>query len=399
MPARDIQGVYHITHIDNVRGILRDGVLSHNKAINQNPPPVKIYNEDVVARRKEKEVDGKSLWDFANCYFNPRNPMLFHLRCEKERREREEQKKQKEDVVILQLHRDALDIQGAQISVGNAAAEASYSLPAAQGVKEILKKNIWEKVCAEYWNSTDEGKRIIMSELLVPDSVPASMIRSIYVADSESKKELEAMRPGIPIVGDPRMFFQPHYRKGVTNNVSLVEGDMFFSNMHTFTISVNTKGVMGKGLASRTKYQFPDVYVKYQDACRRKKITPETPFLYKRESFLDTELSDAPEYIKQPNNSRWFLLFATKRDWRDDSRLEDIEAGLHWIEKNYAAEGIKSLALPALGCGLGGLKWGEVGPLMCQTLARLSIHSSIYLPRENVKIPEEQKSPDFLLKK
>ena len=80
--------------------------------------------------------------------------------------------------------------------------------------------------------------------------------------------------------------------------------------------------------------------------------------------------------------ARWFLLFATKRHWRDKSRLDDIEAGLEWITKRYKSEGIESIALPALGCGLGGLDWREVGPLMCRYLSQLDITTAIYLPRE-----------------
>ena len=53
----------------------------------------------------------------------------------------------------------------------------------------------------------------------------------------------------------------------VMENLTLVKGDMFFSGLQTLTVSVNTKGVMGRGLASRAKYQFPDVYIYYQDSC------------------------------------------------------------------------------------------------------------------------------------
>lgn len=385
-PAKDIQAVYHITHMDNVRDILCDGVWSHNKADAREMPPVVVYDEKIVAQRKLRKIGDKPLSEFANFYFQPRNAMLYRL-CQEKR-----------DVVVLRLRRDAMELPGAHISVGNAAAAASVFYPAAMGMRELLKRTVWGKINAEYWNNTDDGKRLMMSELLVPDSAPPELIDSIYVLSEKNKAAVEKMGVNIPVLCEPNMFFQPTYKNKIADNLSLVEGDMFFSSMHTFTISVNIKGVMGKGLASRAKYQFPDVYVKYQDACRSKRLTPETPFLYKRESSLDVELSYAPETLQNPNASRWFLLFATKRDWRDDSLMEDIEAGMRWIEKNYEREGIKSLALPALGCGLGGLKWAEVGPLMCQTLARMSIQSVIYLPREAATF-DAQKSADFLLRK
>ena len=79
---------------------------------------------------------------------------------------------------------------------------------------------------------------------------------------------------------------------------------------------------------------------------------------------------------------KWFLLFSTKRKWRDNSRIEDIEAGLAWCKDHCIAEGVQSLAIPALGCGLGGLEWASVGPTMCRYLHDLGIQVAIYLPRE-----------------
>ncbi len=194
------------------------------------------------------------------------------------------------------------------------------------------------------------------------------------------------------------MFFQPTWRSSVTQHMSLVEGDMFFSTMQTFTVSVNTVGIMGKGLATRAKYQFPDVYVVYQDACRSKKLQMGKPYLYKRESFVDEELADEPSSLSTPNSSKWFLLFATKKHWRENSDIAGIEQGLQWIKDKYKTQGIESLAIPALGCGLGGLDWKDVGPLICQYLVTLNIPVAIYLPREK-EIPPEHLTSKFLLGK
>jgi O-acetyl-ADP-ribose deacetylase (regulator of RNase III) len=192
------------------------------------------------------------------------------------------------------------------------------------------------------------------------------------------------------------MFFRPARRFRVTDHLSLADGDMFFSTMQTVTVSVNIVGIMGRGLASRAKYQFPDVYVVYQDACRRKALRMEKPYLYKREAFVDEELADEPGTLPAVNATKWFLLFATKRHWRDTSDLGAIEGGLRWVRENYKNEGIESLAMPALGCGLGGLHWRDVGPVMCRELAALEIPVAIYLPRER-EIPQELLSPQYLL--
>ena len=192
------------------------------------------------------------------------------------------------------------------------------------------------------------------------------------------------------------MTILPRSRKQIGDNLSLIDGNLFFSRLQTLTIPVNLQGVMGSGLALYTKQKFPDVYVEYQDVCRAKRITATKPYLYKREGSLDEELADFGADLTTPNAVKWFLLFATKRKWRENSRLEDIEGGLDWMRHNFQVQGVESLAMPALGCGLGGLDWKDVGPLMCKYLHGIGIDVAIYLPRER-KIPREYLTESHLL--
>ena len=120
------------------------------------------------------------------------------------------------------------------------------------------------------------------------------------------------------------------------------------------------------------------------------------PQLYKRETSLDYELADETQSLPNGNAEKWFLLFPTKRNWRERSDISGIEEGLNWLANNYKQEGIKSLALPALGCGLGRLDWKDVGPLMCRYLKNFDINVVIYLPAER-KISKEFLTKDFLL--
>lgn len=239
----------------------------------------------------------------------------------------------------------------------------------------------------------------MMAECLIPNAVPPQFIQTIYVVGHEAAKTVKASL-GVsnppPVVPDKHMFFQPTRRYSLTDKLSLVDGDMFFSNMQTLTISVNTVGVMGKGLASRAKHQFPDVYVVYQDLCRRKVLKMGQPALYKREASLDTQLADDPSSLPDLNQNKWFLLFPTKRHWREASDIKGIEEGLQWVRSSYKMEGIQSLAVPALGCGLGQLHWRDVGPLMCKYLADLEIPVVIYLPQET-KMAQEYLEREFLL--
>jgi len=389
MPRKtpEIKSLYYITHIDNLPSILRHGILSHRRVQEMGIQYTPIYDAAIVNNRQMKTApDGNSLWEFANVYFQPRNPMLYRVLHEKDAA----------DIAVIGVRPRVLGHPRAFIALGNAASGATQIVASKEGLKRISE--IWGIINSDWWNAVDGSKRKIMAECLVPDAVPAEDIHTIFVASHEAAQRVRKLQlpRSVAVVPEPALFFRPARRIRVTDSLFLADGDMFFSTMHTLTVSVNVVGVMGKGLASRAKYQFPDVYVVYQDACRRRKLRMGKPYLYKREAFVDVELADEPGTLPQVNATKWFLLFATKHHWRDKSDLQGIREGLRWVRENYATEGIQSLAMPALGCGLGRLNWKDVGPVMCQELAGLDIPVAIYLPRER-RIPDEYLSPQFLL--
>jgi len=382
-----ITGLHYITHIDNVSSILSRGIFCHERIEREKLEYTRIYNEDIVANRKDIQTpDGRSLWHFANLYFQPRNPMLYLVI----------HKKPVNEIAIVSVRPEILDRLDIYIATGNAAHSSSEILPSAEGRKAL--RQIIKNTRIQYWKPEDGSKRRIMAECLVPDMVPPSLIQAIYVATGAAKATLEAAMPysNLPVIIEPNMFFRPWLLRGLTPKLYLAEGDMFFSEAQTITISVNTVGVMGKGLASRTRYQFSDVYVQYEDLCRNRKLKMGRPQVYKRESSLDYELADEPGTLPNGNSEKWFLLFPTKRHWRERADIAGIEEGLKWLTNNYKKEGIKSLAIPALGCGLGRLEWRDVGLLMCRYLKTLDIVVVIYLPAEK-KVPSEFVSKDFLL--
>lgn len=369
----EVKSLFYITHIENVRSILDHGILSHARIEADKVPTTPIYDAGIVSNRKEKATpDNKGLWQYANVYFQPRNPMMYRVIHEKDKR----------DLAVIGVNPSVMTSHGAFITDGNAASSPTQFYEPSQGEKIISQQ--WKVIQSEWWNDLNGSKRKIMAECLVPDHISPSQIHTVFVSGHESKKRLEGMvgASKTPIVPEPKMFFQPSFAARIGENISLIEGDMFFSTMQTLTVSVNLQGIMGKGLASRAKYQFPDVYVYYQDACRSRKLKADKPCIYKRESSLDDELADLTTPLSTPNAVKWFMLFATKRKWREDSRVEDIEGGLEWFCRNHKKEGVQSVALPALGCGLGGLQWRDIGPLMCRYLHGIGIDVAIYLPRE-----------------
>ena len=142
----------------------------------------------------------------------------------------------------------------------------------------------------------------------------------------------------------------------------ITNGNIFLTEKKILTVPVNLQGVMGKGLALSVKKLYPDVYEVYRDLCSRQKISQGTPYLFKYKF------------------ERWFLFFPTKRRWQQRSQLIDIEQGLTWIQTNADNLNITSIAFPALGCGLGGLDWSEVKPVILERLANFKGEIEIYEP-------------------
>lgn len=157
--------------------------------------------------------------------------------------------------------------------------------------------------------------------------------------------------------------------------VRVLLGDLFNSKAHTLVNTVNTVGIMGKGVALEFKKHFPEMYEDYVRRCRTKQVRIGEPYLYRR--------------LTPP----WILNFPTKEHWRSLAKLSDIVRGLEYLEKHYQEWGIESLAVPPLGCGQGGLEWRVVGPTLYQHLTRLAIPIELYAP---FGTPHEELRPEFL---
>ncbi len=382
-----IKSLYYITHIDNLPSIFERGILSHERIERTGAKFVSMFKgktgdkSDIRKTRKVNlEDSGKNLLHYVSLLFQPRNPMMYRAITEIG----------KDKLAVLEISGAILNEIDAFIADGSAIDELTQFYPTTQGLKKLQQQ--WRVVQNEWWKECDGSKRKIMAEFLVPDQVEPKYIRSVIIADSLMTNWVQGAFDSFqfPIVCQPDMFFQPKQRIEIGENILLIDGgDIFFSELQTMTVTVNLQGVMGKGLALRAREQFPDVYVEYEKACRSKKVRVGYPYIYKREASVANELTDFKVYRGQIKNPmKWFLLFATKRHWRTNSRIEDIESGLNWLQQNCKEEGIQSLAMSALGCALGGLNWADVAPLMCKYLNGIGIPIEIYLPREYPIQPE-----------
>lgn len=143
--------------------------------------------------------------------------------------------------------------------------------------------------------------------------------------------------------------------------IKFTQGNIFDSKAQTLVNTVNCVGVMGKGLAKEFRDRWPDMFNAYQAACKKGEVRSGKPFLYK----------DLYKII---------LNVPTKDNWKEPSKYEFVEAGLKAIRDHFQEWGIKSIALPPLGCGLGGLDWAQVKALMVKYLDELPIDVEVYEP-------------------
>jgi len=129
--------------------------------------------------------------------------------------------------------------------------------------------------------------------------------------------------------------------------IEITSGDILKDDSDAIVNTVNCVGVMGRGIALQFKNAWPENYEAYAAACKRDEGQPGRMFIF------DTEQLTAPRYI---------INFPTKRHWKGKSRMEDIESGLEALVQEVARLSIRSIAIPPLGSGLGGLDWDEVRP-------------------------------------
>lgn len=153
--------------------------------------------------------------------------------------------------------------------------------------------------------------------------------------------------------------------------ITYVKGDIFSSPSKIIVNTVNTVGIMGKGVALEFKNRYPDMFQSYKALCDEKKL-------------------DVGKLVLWKNSSKWVLLFPTKRHWRNPSKMEYIEKGLMKFVENWDKLGANSIAFPRLGCGNGGLDWEAVRPLMEKYLNPLPLQILIYVDNYNDPKPEHE---------
>lgn len=159
--------------------------------------------------------------------------------------------------------------------------------------------------------------------------------------------------------------------------ITYVAGNLFTSPAQVLVNTVNTQGVMGKGIALQFKKTYPEMFKQYQEFCETGKIDIGVLWIY-----------------KTPH--KWVLNFPTKRHWRNPSKADYIEIGLKKFTENFTEFGVHSIAFPALGCGNGELGWEEtVKPLMEKYLNKIPVDVFVHLPLAVENLPEHKNKKEI----
>ncbi len=149
--------------------------------------------------------------------------------------------------------------------------------------------------------------------------------------------------------------------------IELMHGNILNADAEAIVNTVNCVGVMGRGIALQFQKTFPEMFRAYEAACKRGELQPGRVHVY------DLNRMQNPHYV---------INFPTKSHWKGKSRIADIESGLQALVAEVRRLRLRSVAVPPLGCGLGGLEWKDVLPRIRQAFAELpDIRVLVYEPK------------------
>ena len=158
-------------------------------------------------------------------------------------------------------------------------------------------------------------------------------------------------------------------------------GDILQADVEALVNTVNCVGIMGRGIALQFKNNFPENFKAYEAACTREDVQPGKMFVFETRTLT---------------NPKFIINFPTKRHWKGKSRMEDIDSGLKALVKEIRTRGIRSIAIPPLGSGLGGLNWVDVRPRIVEALRGLNdLHVIVFEPNSTPVVTKSREVPNM----
>ena len=212
-PAKKIWGLYYICHIENLSGIIENGILSPNLVKKKNLNPAQIRDKKISNKRSNKVVRDNSAFiersisldNYAHTFFFPRNPMLYRVAVI-----------EKQQVVVIKMH---LDISKPNLFITiKSAVSFQRELYSSSKYYDVVPQldNIKKKSeITKYFNNDPdpEYEYDLSSECLIPNEVPSDIFEQIHVNNNDDMERkvqniiVESKRPQLKVVQDSRMFF------------------------------------------------------------------------------------------------------------------------------------------------------------------------------------------------
>lgn len=331
--------IFRITHIENVPWILKHG-LHCRSSENRDPNFREIGNPDLIDKRRHRKIDlppGGTLADYIPFYFTPHSPMLLNIKtgCHGMRQT------PMSDIVIFVSSLRTL----AERKFPFVFTDRHAYLQTARFFTNLSDLNAldWPRLRArDFRRDPDEPDKFerYQAEALVHQHLPVDALLGIGchgAAHSRAPEWVVELSGRFPQSG------------GATRLVLLmiryIQGNLLEASAEALINTVNEVGVMGKGVALMFREAFPENTRAYEAACKAGEVRVGRMFVTRNADLM---------------GPRWIINFPTKQHWRHPSRLEWVQEGLRDLVRVLHKNGIRSVALPALGCGNGGLEWTRV---------------------------------------
>jgi O-acetyl-ADP-ribose deacetylase (regulator of RNase III) len=164
--------------------------------------------------------------------------------------------------------------------------------------------------------------------------------------------------------------------------IEVHSGDLLSADVEALVNTVNTVGVMGKGLALQFKQRFPVNCGVYAAACKRGEVEIGRMLVVETRCAHAGSLSLFAKLLDKPTTEpRYIINFPTKKHWREPSQITYVQTGLTALVEEVRMRNIRSIAVPPLGCGNGGLTWSDVEPVIKSVLSVLaSVRILLFTP-------------------
>ena len=353
--------IFRFAHIDNLAVCLRRGALhAPNHVPNDGLTYRTIHNVDIQKERHVTPIPcgpGGTIHDYVSFYFGYLSPMMLQLNTQRVAGYDEDQT----PLIYLVSTAQAVQASGAGFVFSDGHGMASFT-EWFDDLADLVSVD-WDMVYQKFWADDPTGdndrQRRKQAEFLVYQYCPWSLIEesasSTRPCKARSKEFLTNVPPctGRLCVSEEAGIISGWRRREM---IELTEGNILTADAEALVNTVNCVGYMGRGIALQFKQAFPENFRAYERACRDGEVQPGRMHIFR------TGMITNPKYI---------INFPTKKHWRGKSRYEYIRSGLDALVAEVQRLGIYSIAVPPLGCGLGGLEWGRVRSMIAKALGGL----------------------------